>query len=414
MKIKSYLFVLIILLGFTSLSFAQEHKKKEGHPLSLEHFRLNGYGSLNYYNYDWETDPSRRDAIDAERFVLYPGYVYNDKFQVKAEIEFEHGGTGVTKEFDRFEEFGEFETEVENGGEVNLEQLHIVYSPKTSLNFRFGKFKLPFGIVSVEDEPTDYYTTRRSPAMAAVIPTNWYAIGLQAFGNIGNNQRLSYALSFVNGLDATEFSSANWVKRGAQGKFETVNAENFALALRLDYEIKEEWIVGLSGYIGNSTDNRPKPDLDANGYVSIIDGHLMIEEGPLSFRAMGLYGHLQNADLISQANSELSNKLNVKRTPVASSALSYYGQLAYDAGPLLNIEDQLSIFGRYAFYDSMYGVVEGVISDNPRWERTAYTAGLNYKPIEQIVFKAQYTHRVLGIPNDNIENTFSVGVGFEF
>lgn len=71
--------------------------KRKRVPLSLEHFRLKGYGSLNYYNYDWETAPSRRDAIDAERFVIYPGYVYNDKFQIKAEIEFEHGGTGITK-----------------------------------------------------------------------------------------------------------------------------------------------------------------------------------------------------------------------------------------------------------------------------------------------------------------------------
>jgi hypothetical protein len=412
-KLQLYFLTLIFLLTSVFTAHAQE-SKKEDDPVSIDRFKLKGYGSLNYFNYDWETDPARRNAIDVERLVLYPGYVYNEQFQIKGEIEFEHGGTGITKEFDRFEEFGEFETEVEAGGEVLLEQLHIVYSPKTNLHFRFGKFKLPFGITSVEDEPTDYFTTLRSPAMAALIPTNWYETGLQVFGTLGEEQKLSYALSLVNGLDATEFSSANWIMRGAQGKFETVNAENFALALRLDYELKEEWMVGFSGYIGNSSDNRPKPDLNADAYVSIIDGHLMIEEGPFTFRAMGLYGHLQNSDLVSQANRNLSNNLNVKRTPVASAALSYYGELAYDVSQLLDIPDRLDLFGRYEFYDSMYRVEKGAISDNPRWERTAYTAGFNYKPIDQIVFKAQYTHRVLGISDNNIENTFSAGIGFEF
>jgi len=409
-----YLLILIFVLVISSAAQAQEEEAEHDSPISLKHFRLNGYGSLNYFNFDWQTDPSRRDVVDLERFVLYPGYVYNDKFQIRAEIEFEHGGTGITKEFDRFEEFGEFETEVEAGGEVLLEQLHIVYSPSSRLNFRFGKFKLPFGIVSVEDEPTEYFTTTRSPSMSALIPTNWYEIGLQVFGHLGKDERFSYAVSLVNGLDATEFSSANWVMRGHQGKFETINAENMALALRLDYELREEWTVGLSGYFGNSSDNRPKPDLEADAYVSIIDGHLMIEEGPITFRAMGLYGHLQNSDLVSQANRNLSNNLNVKRTPVGSDALAYYGEIAYDLSKPIGIQDRLDVFGRYEFYDSMYKTVAGVISNNPRWERTAYTAGVNYKPIEEIVFKAQYTHRVLGISEDNIENTFSAGVGFEF
>ncbi|MGD8746933.1 MAG: hypothetical protein PVI44_00575 [Balneolaceae bacterium] len=415
MKFYATAAAIILLLSSTNLAHAQDHEdEKTDPPLSLAHFRLKGYGSINYFNYNWQTDPTRRDAIDVERFVLYPGYVFNAQFQLKGEIEFEHGGTGITKEYDRFEEFGEFETEVESGGEVNVEQLHIVYSPKTSLNFRFGKFKIPFGIVSVEDEPTEYFTTLKSPAMAEIIPTNWYETGLQVFGKIGTEQQFSYSLSLVNGLDATEFSSANWVMRGMQGKFETINAENMALALRLDYELKEDWEIGLSGYLGNSADNRPKPDMDADAYVSIIDGHLNIEEGPITFRAMGLYGHLQNADLVSDANRNLSNNLNVKRTPVGSAALSYYGELAYDTSQLLGIPDRLDVFGRYEFYDSMFQVVKGIISDNPRWERRAITGGLNYKPIDEIVFKAQYTHRWLGLSNNNIENTFSAGIGFEF
>ena len=42
--------------------------------------------------------------------------------RLEAELEFEHGGTGITMEFDKLEEFGEFEMEVEKGGEVIVEK----------------------------------------------------------------------------------------------------------------------------------------------------------------------------------------------------------------------------------------------------------------------------------------------------
>ena len=88
-------------------------------------FSLNAYGIVNYHHYDWDTDSTKRHEFDAERLELYMGYDITPRISVKAEIEFEHGGTGVTKEFDKFEEFGEFETEVEAGGEVKLEQVNV-------------------------------------------------------------------------------------------------------------------------------------------------------------------------------------------------------------------------------------------------------------------------------------------------
>ncbi|HMS53551.1 MAG TPA: hypothetical protein PKD56_14560, partial [Chitinophagales bacterium] len=70
----------------------------------LSRFSLSGYGAMNYYNYNWQTDSVKRNAIDNERFVLEIGYRWNNKIKLNTEIEFEHGGTGVEVEFDRFEE----------------------------------------------------------------------------------------------------------------------------------------------------------------------------------------------------------------------------------------------------------------------------------------------------------------------
>ena len=379
----------------------------------LSGFGLSGYGSLNYFYFDWDTDPTRRNAIDVERLVLYPTYHFNERTFVKAEIEFEHGGTGVTKEFDRFEEFGEFETEVEAGGEVLLEQLHVDFARSPRFGLRVGRFKLPFGIASYSDEPGEYFTTTRSPAEVAVIPTNWYEIGVQAYGRLG---ALGYAVSVVNGLDATGFSSGSWIVRGHQKRFETINAENPALALRLDwfYLPDNDSRIGVSFYIGDSADNRPKPDLDVSAVVTVIDGHATYERGPIRARALVLYGHLQNAEAVTEANRNLSNNLNVKRTPVGSAALAYYAEVGYDVLSLFaQSKQRLDVFARYSFYDTMYDV-EGEVFNNPRWERTAYTGGLNWHVLEQVVFKAEFSHRVLGLDERNIENTFSTGLGFEF
>lgn len=374
-------------------------------------FGLHGYGVVNYFAFDWETDPARRNALDLERLVLYPSVRLSERVRVEAEVEIEHGGTGATLEFDRFEEFGEFEQEIEAGGEVVLEQLHVHVAVTPAFNIRVGRLKLPIGLASTNDEPNEYFTTTRSSVEANLIPTNWYEIGAQAYGQVG---RLAYNLSLTNGLDGTGFSSANWVQPGYQTRFETVNAEDLALALRLDYLLGDETLVGLSAYGGNTTGNRPKPDLAADAYVGLVEAHGQWVRGPLTVRGMALYGGLQNADLVSQANRNLSNNLGVKRTPVGSAALGAYAEAGYNVLSLLGLPgERLDVFGRLAFYDSMYRVTSDTF-DNPRWERTDYTGGLNYRPIDDLIIKAEFTHRVLGTDVDNVEDTFSLGLGFEF
>ena len=55
------------------------------------------------------------------RFVLAFDYKFNSKWILGAEIEFESGGTGTAFELENTEN-GEYETEVEKGGEVAIEQ----------------------------------------------------------------------------------------------------------------------------------------------------------------------------------------------------------------------------------------------------------------------------------------------------
>ncbi len=381
-------------------------------------FSVSGYGIINYSHFDWELDPGRRAAIDVERFVIAPKYRINDTILLESELEFEHGGTGSTMEFDKFEEFGEFETEIEKGGEVIVEKLAAVFSFQPSLNFRVGHIIVPVGLVAKRHRPQHYFTTTRPEAEAHIIPTIWHETGVEIFGSFGS---LNYQAQIVNGLDSTGFSSRHWIVRGHQLRFETANAEAPAFVGRLDYAFHENATVGVSGYYGDTAANRPKPDVDFDAHVGIVSLHGFYEVNAVKIRGLFLWGTLENADQLSKVNRTLSNNLNVKRTPIGSSALAWYIEAGYDIlsffrqpnNSAKNSDKALDVFARYDFYDTMASV-EGIIFDNPRWERSTWTFGINYHVHPKMVFKSHYSLRRLATKDKNRENTFSLGLGFQY
>lgn len=388
-------------------------------------FSVSGYGVIHYSHFDWELDPDRRAAIDVERFVIAPKYRINDTIGLESELEFEHGGTGSTMEFDKFEEFGEFETEIEKGGEIIVEKLAVVFSFQPSYNLRIGHIIVPVGLVAKRHRPQHYFTTTRPEAEAHIIPTIWHETGVEIFGAFGP---LKYQAQIVNGLDSTGFSSRHWIVRGHQLRFETVNAAAPAFVGRLDYALHENATVGISGYYGDTAANRPKPDVDFDAHVGIVSLHGFYEVNAVKVRGLFLWGTLENADRLSKVNRTLSNNLNAKRTPIGSSAVGWYIEAGYDilssfAQPNNSTEHPdlkdtpsdkvLDVFARYDFYDTMASV-EGIIFDNPRWERTTWTFGINYHVHPQLVFKSHYSLRRLATKDKNKENTFALGFGFQY
>ncbi|MCB0706640.1 MAG: hypothetical protein KDC34_15100 [Saprospiraceae bacterium] len=416
-------FKILLLTTCYTVSYGQSDsigtaKKLEEIGQLAEKISVKAYGVVNYYHFDWQTLPDKRNAIDPERLNLYLYYDFTDKIQFKSEIEFEHGGTGATLAFDPLEEFGEFEDEIEKGGQVVVEQLNLVFKLKKYLNIRVGKMRFYMGNASKQDQPREYFTAYRSEVENTILPLGWYETGIELSGDLvlKSNQTypyLAYKLYAVSGLDNTGFSSLNWIRRGYQTRFETINANTLAYALRLDYVFGQDSEIGFNFYACNPTGNRPKADFTSPSWVTYGDVHFAWEGYPWRIRAYGMLGNIQNSEALSTANRNLSNNLGVKRTPVAKMAGGAYAELAYD---ILNFTkkietQQVYLFGRAEWYDSMLKT-EGTVSDNPRYERQILTAGLNYFPIPNIVFKAHYAWGFLG--SGETENTFALGFGFDF
>jgi hypothetical protein len=394
--------------------------------LKWNKFSLKGYGVVNYFKNDFDTDPEYKDKFDTERLNLYLGYQFNKNISFLSEIEFEHGGTGVTLEYDTQEEAGEFEQEVEKGGEVKLEQLYIDFKIAPYFNVIAGRMKVHFGLSQDLDEPTEYFTTTLPEMENELIPLGWYENGIEIYGRFAN--RFQYRVYVVSGLDATGFSSRNWIKFGHQDRFEMANAASFAYAGRLDYQFgkNKHTYFGVSGYVNNAAANRPKNDMQQSAYVTIGEAHFSYHENNFRIHAIGLYGNLENSDIVSLKNAKLSNNLGVKRNAVGKNALGVSTEVGYNIMSILAPKSiqKLYPFLRYDYYDSFQNV-EGNVIKNPRWQRSVITGGVNWFIIPHIVVKAQYSDRRLGSENydqgtleftgkKQHERTFSVGLAFEF
>lgn len=415
-----YTFIAIIILLILQSSFKIEAQENDLRS-KLDRMSFDGYGSMTYHHFNWQTDSIKRDGIDNERLIFELKYAWNDKLRLNTEIEFEHGGTGSSVEFDRFEEFGEFEFDIHKGGEVLIEQMNLEFDLNTNLNLKVGRLKIPFGMMFKKGEPTDYVTVLNSEMESYILPENWTDNGFMF--NWNPNKKYKIYLSIINGLDGSAFNSANWIKRGNQRRFELANAENFALALRFDFSPNDNLSFGISTYVGNTTGNRPKPDLKVDTYLSMNEFHFQMKKQRFHFNAMALIGFLQNSEALSNQNRNLSNNLNVKRTPVGSSAFGYFVELGYDAfgnsSKLKFLPNPLTIYCRYDYYDTMFKT-EGIIFNNPRWERSSFAFGLRYKIINEVHLKTQFTSRKVGaaaptsINGGRIEQTFNLGFAFEF
>ncbi len=405
-----------------------------------------GYGELGAAFHDFGADQNRaggalddrRPELDTTRFVAVMEATMPIGLEVEAEVEFEHGGTGGAREIE-YEEFGEFETEVEKGGEVIVEELYVKRTLAAGrLQLAAGRFYVALGHLGTYYRPTDYLGAVRSEAETTIFPGQWDEMGLaltaqlgRAPGTLGGRVRLTAQL--VNGLDSAGFSSRAWVASGHQGAYETVRASSLAGVARVDVVLAPGTEVGAAGYVGGSSRNRPKADLvrecteaerDGDdvapcgyvaGTVAIGEVHGRLSAGGWRGQALVVVGHLANADDISARNDRLSNNAGVDRTPVADNAVAASAELGFDVAPALGlcVDNALLPFARVDYLDTM-ARVRPELFDNPRFERTTVGLGLTYLFKNAFTTKLDVQRRWFGSADLRAEHTVRATTGFVF
>lgn len=390
-----------------------------------DRLHVGGYGevaySRNFYsdNYLRYTDPasyagSSHGRFDLPHVVIYLGYDFGKGWSMASEIEFEHGGTESAVEIET-EEAGEYETEVERGGEVALEQFYIQKEFMPQLKLRMGMQVVPVGATNAHHEPNRFFGVYRPTGENTIMPCTWHEVAVSLGGRAG---AWSYIAMFLPGLDSERFGNHTWIHDGSASPFEFKIANSYAFAGRVDNYSVEGLRLGLSGYVGNSFKNTLYPtSADKNkgikGTVSILSLDFEYNNYGWLIRGFGDWGHLSDAAHISKFNISMSKNSTSKRQEVASDAVAAGIEAGYNIFrliPRVNRDKQkFYIFGRYDYYDSMAKMAAGTPLG---WcHRTTLSAGINWYPLPQIVVKGDYS---VGILDKKYNREPSVNIGIAY
>lgn len=431
---KRFLLSFFALTALISFYLTENLKAAENDTISAENQKvtkskltIGGYGEAvytrNFYsdNIFRYSHPDRyknspgHGRVDLPHVVIMLGYDFGHGWTMGSEIEFEHGGNEVAIEMEA-EETGEFEHEIERGGEVALEQLWIQKSFSKALNIRMGHIIVPVGQTNNAHLPTQFFTCYRPEGEFTIMPCTWHETGVSIWGKVG---KWRYEAVVVPGLNSNMFNNANWVKNGCASPYEFKVANNLAGALRIDNYSIRNLHIGVSGYIGNSFNNdivtnEAEKYKDVKGTVLIGTAEFDYKNNGFIIRGNFDYGHLNDADIISTYNKNQNHQdfSPYPRSLVGEEAVAIGGEIGYDIFHNLKKtgDRKLFVFGRYDYYDSYIPYASAITMYD--WsERHVMTLGLNYYPIKQVVVKAEFSERFLKEQYNN-EPMISLGVAY--
>ncbi len=386
---------------------------------------IGGYGEAVYSHHFYSDNVFRyshadryKDApgygrVDIPHAVIMLGYDFGRGWSVGTEIEFEHGGVEAAVEKET-EETGEFEQEIERGGEVALEQFWVQKSFGKHLNIRAGHIVVPVGMTNNNHTPNMFFGVYRPEGENTIMPCTWHETGVSVWGRAGT---FRYEVQLLPSLNSNLFNDAGWVHNGSASPYEFRPANGISSAARVDWTGIDGLRLSLSGYVGNSFSNDITTTVysetsryyGAKGTVIIGAFDFAYRNRWLTVRGNADYGRLGDAALISSRNK---NQTTMTGNPYPHTTV---GEVAWDAGieagvNLLawgNSRGKLYLFGRYDHYDS-FVPAEG-LTDVEWAERQCVSAGINYCPLPEIAIKAEGGVRLLA-SQFNSEPFVAVGV----
>jgi cell division protein FtsB len=332
---------------------------------------IGGYGELVYQHVQGNEEPAAKargkaeeeeeevqpgDHADVRRAVVYFGYKWSDHILFNSELEYEHAG-----------------------GEVSVEFAYLDFLWRPQANFRAGLVLLPVGFVNELHEPTVLLGADRPEVEQRILPTTWREMG---FGLFGQSGPFTYRTYVVNGLDASGFND-DGLRGGRQGGNQS-NAKDLAWVGRLDYTGVPGLTVGGSAYAGKAGQGLETPEGRRTGVSTrIFEGHLEWKQRGLEFRALGAQGRLSD---VAALNAALGLE---GEDSVGERLQGYYLQLGYDLLSGRGGQRALIPYARWETLNTQDQVPAG-FSANPDTDIRNFTVGLEYKPIEQVVVKADY------------------------
>lgn len=340
---------------------------------------------------------------DALRAVLYTGYKFTDWLVFNAEYEFEHATTSST--------------ESSGGGSVSVEFATLDFLARDELNARVGLMLVPMGFVNEMHEPPFFYGANRPDTERLILPSTWRENGGGLFGRLF--EIVEYKLYAITSPNAAGFDSSGL--RGGRQNGNRALAEDMAFVGRVDVEPIPELQLGGSLLVGETGQGQALPITvpAPAGIVNVPSSQLLLWETHAQLQTHGLHAralfamaHLDDAGPLTLA---LRQTGDITPTEViAGEMLGAYGEVAYEILQWLypNTSWTVEPFVRVEHVDTQFRMPSGGFSADRARTFETYTAGLQVKPIPNVVLKVDYRHRQARGAELGDEVNFGMGLVF--
>ena len=387
------------------------------------------YGLNRYFKGSAGNTKKNHNEISIPRFVLEGEYKITPKWILSAEIEFESGGTGTTYEIEAQSgaENGEYETEVEKGGEVALEQFHITHLIVPAFNVRVGHMIIPVGLTNSHHEPLNFFTAARPEGATTIMASTWHETGLAFFGKFGKGLALfDYQAMVTAGLNPNGFDSYHWVKKAKQGFLEVDNFSAPAYTARLNWSGVPGLRIGASVFFNpNAGKNADKLTTYSDlGKINVLlySFDAQYKNKFVTARANYLSGNITETTGLTAANKYYTNKSPYSRMgPVGKRAVDWSAEIGLNLKSLFSgVKGFPTIypFAHYNYYNPQEKCEPGLVADE-RNQVSLWSFGANWKPLPNLVVKADFTTRqigtnkIFGKSQYNSENELRIGVAYQ-
>lgn len=364
---------------------------------------IGGYAE-GFYSNIYNNPNGMRDNTDMLRAVLYTGYKFNEQLVFNMEIEFEHGTTSATK--------------TSGGGSVSVEFATLDYFWREWANARAGLLLIPMGFLNQIHEPPSYFGVFRPEVERRLIPTTWRENGMGVFGGFG--ELVSYELYVTNGLNAEGYDAMGI--RDARQLGNRALAQDVAFTGRVDLTPLPGLLVGTSTFLGNAGQDQSIPVTGSpnvnmpSAFTAVWDVHAQYEWEGLHLRGLFSMVHIDDAGALTLALRPTAqggiNEIGATEV-IANAMLGGYVEIAYDVLRwfLPDSERALEPFFRFEYLNTQFDVPSGFTA-NQAQELQIYTAGIQFWPIPNVVFKADVRNKVADAGSSPDEINLGIGLAF--
>lgn len=341
---------------------------------------LGGYGEIHYNNFEPDDGSADTEQVDFHRFIIEIGHQFNDDVRFFSELEFEHAVLEPELETEPGTAAGQnvvTSAELENEGELKLEQGYIEVDLNDRQRVQAGLFLMPVGILNESHEPPRFYGVERNQVEDAVIPTTWAQTGALLKGNLGESG-LSYDIGLHTGLDDDNGVIEDGVQLAAKAE-----ARDLAGTGRLKY-------TGISGLeLAASVNHNTDISQDSAGAdeATLVSGHAIYNIG--RFELTGLFAQWSvDGDVTDAAEDQGGGYLQAAYKPIES----------------------VGVFVRASNIDI---AINGGQTD---LDRDQTIVGVNYWLTPDVVFKADaFAQSARDSANDGLAGDgFNLGIGYQF